>query len=229
MTYAIITMHDEHYKKLADITMLNKTQYCEERGYKLFAKTDNFSPKPKAIYFDKLRYILEILNNNSDIKWAWWLDCDALITNFNISIEQWCDNDYHIAISLDKNTINNGSFFIRNSEEGKRFIKRSLILEADDQYVNETGTMEDLYKTTAYKDIIKLHSQRDFNSNNYEFYMSHYKHYQYFDDLDRFGNSGQWQLGDFVCHWPGMLMEHKIELALLILQDIVSRKIDNNN
>ena len=44
MTYAIVTMHDAGYRELADITYEeNKVPYCVRHGYKLFAKTDNFS------------------------------------------------------------------------------------------------------------------------------------------------------------------------------------------
>jgi len=221
MAYSLITMHDETFEDLAKITLdQNKKKYCEFWDYKLFSKTDGFGKNKKTIYFDKLRFILETLDRNPDIDWGWWLDCDAMITDFNTDIERWCDNNYHIVIAYDRLTINNGSFFIRNTSEGKGYIRHSLSLE--EEYETETGAMELLAKQIGYRDIIKIHSQRDFNSYDYDYYKTLYnitKHpmYENVSSIDLTGKDGNWKQGDFVCHWPGMTNDHKIKLATEML------------
>lgn len=218
MTYAIVTMHDQNYSDLADITYRqNKVLYCEKHGYGLFAKTDNFSPG-RRVYFDKIRHSLETLEQNPNIRWIWWLDCDAVITNFNTTIEQWCDPDYHFVIAVDRYNLNNGSYFLRNSDQSREYFQHILSLE--EQYLDaewpEQQPMIDLID--QYRSIIKIHSQRDFNSYDYDFY---FKDHGNTHDWDLFGNNGNWQPGDFVCHYPGITYSKKIELAKNILERVI--------
>jgi hypothetical protein len=218
MTYAIVTMHDAGYKELADITYeQNKVPYCERYGYKLFAKTDNFS-KGNRKFFDKFRFLVEVMESNPTVEWCWWLDGDAMITNWTTPIERYCDNDYHFVIAVDRYNLNNGSFFIRNSEQGRNYLKHLLSIE--DQYLTakwpDQQPMIDLIE--EYQGITKIHSQRDFNSYDYDFY---HRDHGNTHDWDLFGNNGNWQPGDFVCHYPGIKQQTRIELATLIKEKVV--------
>jgi hypothetical protein len=217
--YAIATMHDSQYNELASITYnQNKIPYCRKHGYKLFAKVDKFS-EGKKIYFDKMRHILDVLRSNPDIQWLWWLDCDAVITNFDIALSQWCDDDFHIIICLDRYNLNNGSFFIRNSAEAIGYIEHIIRLE--DQYLDtawpEQQPMIDLID--QYSEIMKFHPQRDFNSYDYDYY---YKDHGNTHDWDLFGYNGNWKEGDFVCHYPGIKYEEKIRLANDIVKKVIT-------
>lgn len=218
MTYAIVTMHDSSYAELANVTYnQNKVLYAERHGYRLFAKTDNFSPG-RHVYFDKIRFNLEVLEKNPDVEWTWWLDGDAVITNFNTTIEQWCDPAYHFVIAVDRYNLNNGSYFLRNSEQGREYFRHILSLE--DRYVDDKWPdqqpMIDLID--QYQGITKIHSQRDFNSYDYDFY---HRDHGNTHDWDLFGNNGNWQVGDFVCHYPGVKYTAKIELATKILEKVI--------
>jgi hypothetical protein len=218
MTYAIITMHDQNYAELAEVTCFNnKVPYCKLHGYNLFAKTDGFSPG-RRIYFDKIRFNLAVLEDHPEVEWTWWLDCDAVITNFKTTIEEWCDPDYHFVIGLDRYNLNNGSYFLRNSEPAKQFFRHILSLE--EQYLNsewpEQQPMIDL--VDEYQDIMKFHPQRDFNSFDYDYYRQDHGNTH---DWDLFGQNGNWQPGDFVCHYPGIRYEEKIRLATNILNKVI--------
>lgn len=217
--YAIATMHDSSYNELAAVTYVqNKMPYCQKHNYGLFAKVDGFS-EGRRIYFDKMRHILSLLTSITDIEWLWWLDCDAMITNFTIPISRWCDQDYHIVISLDRYNINNGSFFIRNSDESRKYIDHILSLEM--QYLDsewpEQQPMIDLID--EYSTIMKFHPQRDFNSYDYDYYRLDHGNTH---DWDLFGQNGNWQKGDFVCHYPGVKYQEKIRLATNILTKVIS-------
>jgi galactosyl transferase GMA12/MNN10 family len=215
--YAIATMHDATYQALADITFnQNKVPYCDRWGYKLYAKTDGFS-EGKHIYFDKMRHILEVMHD-ADLEWIWWLDGDAMITNWTIPLETYCDPEYHFVISVDRYNLNNGSFFIRNSQQGRNYIEHILSLES--QYLDhiwpDQQPMIDLIE--QYQTITKIHSQRDFNSYDYDFY---HRDHGNTHDWDLFGNNGNWQPGDFVMHYPGVTMQNKIVLAGQLMDKIV--------
>lgn len=218
MTYAIVTMHDEGYQELANITYgENKVPYCAHHSYKLFAKTDNFSQGNRK-FFDKFRFLVEVMENNSDVEWYWWLDGDAMITNWTIPIERYCDNDYHFVITVDRYNLNSGSFFIRNSKQGRDYLKH--LLSVEDEYLTakwpDQQPMIDLVE--EYQTMTKIHSQRDFNSYDYDFY---HRDHGNTHDWDLFGNNGNWQPGDFVCHYPGVKQADRIQLATLIKEKII--------
>jgi xyloglucan 6-xylosyltransferase len=123
MTFAIITMHDEYYAEVGELTLQNKKEYCEFHGYQLFAKVDNFS-QGRHIYLDKIRHNLLVLEQNPQLEWVWWLDCDAVITNFHIPMQTYCNDDYDFIATVDRYALNNGSYFIKNSNRAKQFFKR---------------------------------------------------------------------------------------------------------
>lgn len=197
--YALVTSHNDRFLEMAHYTYdQNKVPYCQKHGYKLFAKTKNFS-EGKHAFFDKMRYCLEILENNTDIEWIWWLDCDAIITNYNTKIETFCDSNFICAISIDCNSMNNGSFFMKNCELSKEFLRESLSYEdvaVHHQIVDNSAWNMAFDNNPKYKDHFKIHRQRDFNSYNY-FWRSH-------DMVDGLGELGHWQPGDFVIHYAGI-------------------------
>ena len=218
MTYAIVTMHDAGYRELADITYKeNKVPYCVRHGYKLFAKTDNFSEGTRK-FFDKFRFLLEVMESNPDVEWLWWLDGDAMITNWTIPVTKYCNNDYHFVITVDRYNLNNGSFFIRNSDQGRNYLKHLLSVEEDYLTAKWPDQQPMIDLVEEYQAITKIHSQRDFNSYDYDFYHQDHGNTH---DWDLFGNNGNWQLGDFVCHYPGVKQADRIRLATLIKEKII--------
>ena len=218
MTYAIVTMHDAGYRELADITYKeNKVPYCVRHGYKLFAKTDNFSEGTRK-FFDKFRFLLEVMESNPDVEWLWWLDGDAMITNWTIPVTKYCNNDYHFVITVDRYNLNNGSFFIRNSDQGRNYLKHLLSVEEDYLTAKWPDQQPMIDLVEEYQAITKIHGQRDFNSYDYDFYHQDHGNTH---DWDLFGNNGNWQPGDFVCHYPGVKQADRIRLATLIKEKII--------
>ena len=218
MTYAIVTMHDAGYRELANITYEeNKVPYCARHGYKLFAKMDNFSEGNRK-FFDKFRFLLEVMESDPDVEWVWWLDGDAMITNWTIPVTKYCDNDYHFVITVDRYNLNNGSFFIRNSEQGRNYLKHLLSVEEDYLTAKWPDQQPMIDLVEEYQAITKIHGQRDFNSYDYDFYHQDHGNTH---DWDLFGNNGNWQLGDFVCHYPGVKQADRIQLATLIKEKII--------
>jgi hypothetical protein len=216
MKFIIVSIFNDKFKDLADITHYNKELYAKKHGYMIQAKTKDFEPN-FHIYFEKMRFILKLFNEYKDLDWAFWIDCDAMITNFNIKLEEIVDNDYHLIISKDINNINAGCYFIRNSYEGKEYM--NMMINNNDKYFDhiwgDQQCIIDSYET--YKNIIKILPQKKFNSYDYNLY-SHlfikdenwYKAY----------NDGNWEKGDFVIHWPGIDQNHRILMAKNMLNNI---------
>jgi len=197
----IATLHNDNYRQLASLTYdNNKVPYCEQHSYKHFAMTDGWSDN---IYFDSIRYMIEVLEGNPDIEWLWWLDCDALITNYTKKLEDVIDNDYHVVMTKDVNGLNAGSFLVRNSSEGLAWLK--MIMSYKPAYDQERWALAEqavmVKEYDNYKDIIKLIPQREINSYMYELYpeVGHY-------------TSGQWHVGDFVLHIPARTNDLRLKL-----------------
>jgi len=218
MTLALITMHDDRYRDLAAITLdQNKRPYCDLWGYELHVKTQDFT-QGRGMYFDKYRYMLEIMTSNADIDWVWWLDCDAMITNWATPMTAWTSTDKHLVITADRYNINNGSFFLRNSIQGQEYLGHMLMLEPD--YLNSQWPEQQPMIDTIdqYADIMEIWPQRNFNSYDYDYYHQDHGNTH---DWDIFGHNGNWQPGDFVCHWPGIRPAERIGLATLMLEKVI--------
>lgn len=213
--YVMATMHDVGYQALATVTCdNNKIPYCEKHGYELAVKTDGWSD---VVYFDKIQYLIDILENNPDVKWIWWLDCDALITNFTKRIEDYVDDNYHIIISTDVNGINCGSFFVKNSPDGIAWLK--MILDHKERYkIKKWDNPEQTPMIMTYikwRDKIKLVPQKEINSYNYALL------YPTLDNHDMLGVVGEWAPGDWVLHWPGIPNQSRIQIAAQVAPHIV--------
>jgi hypothetical protein len=210
----LATMHDERYSSLANETFNNnKIPYCEKHGYELTAKTDGWSD---VVYFDKIQYLLDVLENNPEVTWIWWLDCDALITNFTKRIEDMIDENYHVVISTDVNGLNAGSFFVKNSVEGRGWL--SMILSWRQMYSWKKWDNPEQHPMIMtyirYRDIIKLVPQREVNSFDYTMYPG-------ISSIDMLHTDGQWQPGDWIIHWPNIPNDKRIAMIAELQSKII--------
>lgn len=203
--YAIVSMFNDSHRELAEYTWSNnKVEYANRHGYIAVAKNNNFSKD--AIHFDKFTHILETFNRNTNLAWIWWLDNDAMITNFNYKIEDIIDDSYDIIISTDLASLNTGSFFIKNSENSRVWLED--MISKRKEYLNDKKWFDqqcviDTY--VAYKEIIKIIPQKLINSYDYRMYNA--------GPEDLLGNNSQWEHGDWVIHWPGLNNDLRINLA----------------
>lgn len=232
MKIGIITGHNSNFNQLAKITLeKNKIPYSKKYGYPIFVNTEKFRDNVKP-HFDKIHFILHTLENNNDIDWFWWIDTDTMITNFNIKLEDIIKSDsfdiYHCIIGstvynwqTDIDGINNGSFFIKNTNESKNFLK--AIIEEEPNHLEhpwqDQGSMiAVLKKYEKYRSITKFVLMRNFNSLDYE----------YWDNLGWSNKKipgriecDQWHPGDFVIHWAGVPLDKRLILAEDFLQKVI--------
>jgi hypothetical protein len=216
--YAIASFNDAKFQPLADITDAVKREYCERHGYSYFVKTDvAFTPD---IGFEKIRMVLDLFDKHPDIEWLLFCESDAIVSNFNIKIEDRIDNRYHFIVATDINDINAGVFLARNSSEGRKYLNYILKQRPkyQDNWQAEQGVIQDTFD--GWRHAVRVVPQRTMNSFQYQFY-------RYGDHRDRpphrdiMGNDGNWQQGDWILHWPGMSLENRLQVSKQMIPYIV--------
>lgn len=201
---AIVSLFNERHKDLAELTWTNKQQYADKHGYLAVAKTDNFSTE--QVHFDKFVHLLDVMKLHPETDWVWWLDNDAMITNFDIKVEDLADNDYHVIMPTDIAALNTGSFLVRNSTQGRAWLEFLLSKKReykDDKKWFEQQAVIDFYP--KFQHLFKIVPQQWLNSYDYKMYGV--------EGVDLLDQDGQWYPGDFVIHWPGLPNETRVQLA----------------
>jgi hypothetical protein len=203
--YAVASNHDDNYADLAAITDRSKQEYCNIHGYKFFVLTElKYST---IVGFNKIHFALELFKQHPEIEWLLFSECDAMITNLTIPIEERIDNDYHFIIPVDRLNLNSGNFLVRNSEQGRAYLQMIIDKESDYAKVEWAEQQVIIDTLEEYQDIIKIVPQKYMNS--YEPQI-----YDYCDArFDILGNSGAWEPGDWIVHWPGTYKPARLERA----------------
>lgn len=204
MSAAILSLctPGEH-QRLADMTWPNKVEYASLHGYQFLCKNGGFTMKYAS--GEKVPFIYDYMLRHPEIEWFWWLDIDTLITNMHVKIEDRIDNNYHFLITEDPLGANAGSFFIRNSPQGKAYMRWMMEVypqyEALHGFFAEQEVMRDSINMPEWKNIIKVCSQKSFNG------YSQYVNYE-------MSSENIWEKGDFVVHFAGTKMEHKTDILV---------------
>jgi mannan polymerase II complex MNN10 subunit len=191
------TLHNDSFKELADLTFPNKKIYCEKHNYPLVLKTDNWHNIP--IGFEKAYLIKDAFDNYPECEWVFFSECDTLITNMNIKLEDIIKNEEkHFVITTDIGGINAGSFFIKNSAEGNDFLQD--MFNSIDKFAHEQDFIKDSYFISRkHHNKMSLYPQKKFNSYIYDW-------------KDLFGNNGKWEENDFMIHLAGIDYSSRLNL-----------------
>ena len=138
----VLTLNDEKYKPLADITAIkNKKVYCDKHGYTFHHVEDagqSLCGKPlKAgnppieteytpLGWGKMYAIKNVMDTYPDCSWIFNTDTDAMITNMDGKLEDiikiCSDQNTHIIMPTDINGINCGNMFVKNTDIGRAFV-----------------------------------------------------------------------------------------------------------
>jgi len=210
--HAVASLHDANYADLAVLTDSLKQEYCNRNGYKFFVLSEM---KYSTITgFNKIHFTLELFKQHPDINWLLFSECDATITNLEILIEDRIDDDYHFIVPVDRLNINSGNFLARNSEPGRAYLQ--MIIDKEEAYKDIAWAEQQVIIDTIdqYQHIVKIVPQKFMNSYEPEIY-------DYCDArLDILGNSGAWEPGDWIVHWPGTHKPTRIERATFHLNNL---------
>lgn len=218
---AIVTMHNDAYINLANITLPNLEEYAKLHNYKFICKNSNFSEE-YLIYFEKPKLILDTLLHY-DIDWVWWIDLDAIVTNYSIQLQSIIDDRYDIIISTDGSAINCGSFLVKNTSKARAWLENIFSHRYIPRYVNDKWPeqLAIIDNARKYTDIIKIVPQKTLNS----YYLEAYNGIAEVAKYDRLGTSSNWTPGDFVIHMPGISNLIRIEFFKIFIEKLVMKSV----
>lgn len=194
---AVCLVWDDGYQSLADVTWTqNKKLYCDYWGYPYHIRTSGFKYTPA---YEKIKLVLDTLNEHPEYDWVYWVDTDTLITNFYIKLESFVDDRYNIVIAKDINGINSGSMMLKNTPETRAYLE--YIWSLGPKYKNHCLWEQQAMIETMpeHEHLFKFVPQKTFNSFLYKQLYWH----TYGSSIDQTGNDGQWAPGDFLLHVPG--------------------------
>jgi len=217
------TIHDDNYKALAEETWEgNKVKYAIKHGYAYVAKTEDFYGFPPG--FEKVQFLLDILDSYPDAEWIWWTGTDSMVTNFNTKIEEkvMFDEPYdpHVIMSSDFNfDINCDSILIKNTEKSKQWLQEimDMMPTYGTHQFKEQQCMLDIMN--KYENEVLIMPQNYMNS--YEYKMYEVPPWNYKTALDVNGHRGQWESGDWLVHWPGTQPQERMELVKIYKDRII--------
>lgn len=95
----ILTYYNENYKNLGELTSKNLQKYCEKYNFSLVVRNDDYLADNRPVAWAKINAIKEQFNLTND--WIMWIDCDAIITNYEIDASKIIDDDYDVIFSTD--------------------------------------------------------------------------------------------------------------------------------
>ena len=216
----------EGAKRLANMTNPNHTEYCDTRGYELLHFDEHYNWDIKwECGWQKIFLFDELLNDSKyeDTEWFFWIDTDAIFMNYNTKLESLVDDWSFFSVCRDCNGINVGTFFIKNCDRSREFIRDLIddgplpgaIFENQGKGPNgsphwwnfsEQGSIDRLGLSDKYRSGFSVRPNRAFNS---------YVH----DCIHGILPSHKYQKGDFLIHLPGVPNKEAI------IQDLLPRVI----
>ena len=199
MRIDILNVSTKDWQYLAYATHRNICAYCFKHRYGFIAVESRI---PYDGY-QKIEAILEQFGSIINSLVIMCVDLDVLITNYNIKIEDFLDDEHDFYICKDYNGINAGVFIIRKSEWSITFLNWILKCRGKEKMYCEQDAIAMYMRLFPNDKKIKIVPHPAFNSYLYENYP---------EIPPQPNEGGQWREGDFLLHLPGMSNEKRIEI-----------------
>lgn len=211
----VVTYFSPSYRQLAAITTATLQDYCHIHNYQLYLhEVDDNTP----MYFVKTEIALQQLNEGFDVVFA--VDCDVLITNYKIGVEDFLDDEHLFYACCDINGLNTGTFIVKNSAWTKNILRE--VLERK-QMTLRYSDEQNVYQMIR-DDRVKHLPHPSINSILYELYAPSYGVIGYKDGDEVMlptHEQGCWVKGDFLMHLPGKPLQERIEIFNNVKEQII--------
>ena len=157
---------DNTMEEVFDLTLSSKQKYAKKHGYDILAMRSFWSDK-NNIFDDKQLGFLRALCTfdmltNYDI--VMWVDADAIITNDEITVQDFkLDDEHSLYVSYDWTgmaSFSTGNFILQKTkhidELYKAFVNIGKQVYDGNHWGEEQTTFNHLYKATPLKNTIKI-------------------------------------------------------------------------
>ena len=174
----IVMFYTDNIKSYSQLAEQINENYAQKWGYDFHVQYHRESDR--APQWDKVKVIS---NKLSEYDYIFWIDSDAIITNYNIQLERFINKapNKNILICDDKPNggyINTGTMFFKNTLWSKFFLKKwwdlGTEMKYEHKFAHEQDVLKHLLLTNKYNtmDNTKIFNVDDFNT-NYPGKMTH--------------------------------------------------------
>lgn len=194
------------YGEIASITMPSFQEYCKIHNYDFYVKTEGFD-KSKSMGWPKFVIFLEKMK---DYDWIFYVECDSLLMNQTIRLENLIDNNYDIIATetkrQDKIQINTGPLLVKSSEWSKQFFAYLLTKEYywNANMMEQAAFNEEVNNNEEVRKHISIRDLRFFNSFMHEWHQE-----------------GNFRPGDFIIHGAGSSNNYRFKLFSFLKNHII--------
>lgn len=202
--FCIVSYHTVQgdYAKMGAINAVNIDNYASKYGYDYKIIKGTFTSREDA-FWSKINVIIDTMEIMPENTWIMWHDIDALITNYDISLDQIIGKSTgSLIISCDYSGLNNGVFFIKNNNLGRTYMNYVLKIRTRADIVNSTTPEQ-----TAMKKTLEL-----FPWSSPSF--ADYRPQNTFNSFPVGLGGSKWSPGDFIVHFAGIPRKNTVKLML---------------
>lgn len=194
--------HDAAYQAMADITRPTWERYCQKRGYAFYYEPDLNPVEADACKIRIFRDLYATGNYSGDDLFV-WADCDALVMNSEVRIEDiaatWL-GEGHYLIGHDANGINSGVWIARFTSHADHFLRVSWQLSLSMGFSDQPGLFQTMLQY-PFKNWVRQCPGKVFNCFDYPLYGWDWPH----------GNEvNAYAPGDFVLHAAALEMPKRM-------------------
>lgn len=209
----VLVSYDDNYKHIAEYSVeKNIKKYCDLHGYTLHVDYQKSFNNGRSPQWRKIEAANEVLSENPEIDWLFFIDADCLIMNSDIKLERFlntgssfivpshtgkCDNEIQNIDGV-KNIITS-QFFVKNDDTGRSILEdiwKGFNDEMINEFDHEGRQLRILINSGKYLDRIKVIEGKLLNR---FWYVNNpfmiYHNPEFHENL--------YQTGDFIVHVTG--------------------------
>jgi hypothetical protein len=216
MKVKLLTLCSDDCRELGDLTGRIKKEFAERHGYEFVEKKHDWKLSIPSLghhhlVFERWLFLFEELQS-SDV--CLMTGADVLFTNHTITVESLMKDRKPFIIAKDALGFQSDVIIATKTDKTLELIKsvyNSYTTHRDAPFLDQSA-FADHYKN--FEQVIEVVPQRLINSFHYWTLKAWFSvHDNYAKGIDESGNDGQWRVGDFALHLPGISFAERISLV----------------
>ena len=216
-----IFFYTKNIEDYAKHSLHNVKNYCNKHGYALQSFSEKFNDEVYPCW-NKVCSILKLLPK---YKYIVWIDCDAIIVNFDKKIEHFINKDPSKDIymchdiDINKECINSGVLIIKNTDWTNKLFKKVWNSETPHTHNDQNVLLDEIIKDIFPNDELLKHKVMiNLNTDEKLFKYKNYCHKELhpkvaiFPENDFNTHIFNYKDGDFIIHLMGTGTNSRINI-----------------